>query len=93
MIEVTVVSHQYRCQTHKAMQYRHQFRHFGHFDFTRQVNADAAANNHGDDNPADIAGMRPDNCRQQRNRHAADTKQIALLRGFVFGQSRQAENK
>ncbi|MNT64199.1 hypothetical protein D3C71_1988460 [compost metagenome] len=65
------------------MQYRHQLWHFGHFDLLRQIDPNRTADNHRDDDPAHVAGIRPENGGDQRNRHPCDTKQIAPLGRFM----------
>ena len=93
VIQVAVKANQYRRQTNEAVQNRHQLRHLGHFNFFRQADTNCAADDHRHQNPGNIAGIRAKNRRDQRNRHPGDTVVVTLLRGFVFGKSRQAENK
>ena len=71
------------------MQHRHQLRHFGHLDLLGQIDADRAADDHGDDDPANVAGIRPQNGGDQRDRHAGDAEQVALLRRFMARQARR----
>ena len=93
VIQVAIETDQHRGQANEAVQHRHQFRHFGHLDLLRQIDADRTADDHGDDDPADVAGIRPQNGGEQRDRHTGDAEQVALLRRFMTRQARQAENK
>ncbi len=93
VVEIAVETHQYRRQTHKAVQDRHQLRHFGHFNAFCETNTDGSTDNHRHQNPRHVAGVRPEDGGNQRNRHPGDTKVIPLLRRFVFGKPRKAENK
>ncbi len=93
VIQIAVKAYQYGRQAHEAVQDRHQFRHFGHFDFLRQMDADGTTNHHSDDNPSHVAGFRPEDGRHQRNRHTGDTVHVALTGRLMFGKPGQAENK
>ena len=93
MLQVAVETHQHRCQTHEAVQDSHQLRHLGHLDLLRQTNTDRPADHHRKNNPADVAGVRPQDGSDQGNGHPGDAEIVALLRRFVFRQARQAENK
>ena len=79
MIDIAVDADQHRGQADKAVQNRDQFRHFCHFDFLRQTNPDSAANDHRQQDPDDISAVRAKDGGNQRNRHAADTKNIPAL--------------
>ena len=93
VLQIAVKANQHRRQANEAVQNRHQLRHLGHFDFLRQTNTDSAADDHRQQDPRDVAGVRPKDGGNQRNRHPGDTKVISLLRRFVFGKPRQTENK
>ena len=84
VIQVAVKAYQHRGQAHKAVQHGNQLRHFGHFDFLRQANTNRAADNHRQDDPRHVAGIRPENGRQQRDSHPGHPEQVTLLRGFVL---------
>ena len=93
MLQVAVKPYQHRRQAHEAVQDGHQLRHLGHFDLLRQTNTDCPTDHHREDNPADVAGVRTQNSGDQGDGHPGDAEIVALLRGFVFRQTRQAENK
>ena len=93
VVQVAVEAHQHCGQTHKAVQNRHQLRHLGHFNAFRQANTNRTADDHRHQDPRHVAGVRPEDGGDQRNRHPGDTKVIPLLRRFVFGKPRQTENK
>ena len=46
VIDIAIDADQHRGQANEAVQDRHQLRHFGHFDFLRQMDADGAADHH-----------------------------------------------
>ena len=93
VVQVAVEAHQHRRQTHEAVQNGNQLRHLGHFNAFRQTNTNRAADDHRHQDPRHVAGVRPKDGGNQRNRHPGDTKVISLLRRFVFGKPRQTENK
>ena len=93
MLQVAVKTHQHRRQAHEAVQDSHQLRHLGHLDLFRQTNTDRPADHHREDDPTDVAGVRPQNRGDQGDSHPGDAEIVALLRRFVFRQTRQAENK
>ena len=93
VLQVAVKAHQHRCQTHEAVQNRHQLRHFGHFNFLRQANTNRAADDHRQQDPRHVAGIRPEDGRNQCDSHPGNTVVVALLGRFVFGQTCKAKNK
>ncbi len=93
VVQVAVEAHQHRRQTHEAVQDRHQLRHLGHLNAFRQTNTNRPTDDHRHQDPGNVAGIGSEDGGNQRNRHPGDTKVITLLRRFVFGKSRQTENK
>ncbi len=84
MVQIAVKANQYRRQAHETVQNRDQLRHLGHLNFFRHADANRAANNHGDQNPCHVAGIRPKNGRQQRDRHPGNTEVIPLAGRFML---------
>ncbi len=93
MLQVAVEAHQHRGQTDEAVQHRHQLRHLGHFQFLRQANTNRPTDNHRQQDPRYVAGIRPEDGCDQGNRHTGDAVVVALLRRFVFGKPGETENK
>ena len=84
MLQVAVKTHQHRRKADEAVQHRHQLRHFGHFNFLRQTDTDGATDNHRQQDPRDVAAVRPQDGGDQRDRHPGNAEVVALLRGLVF---------
>ena len=84
VVEIAVKTNQHRRQADKAVQNRHQLRHLGHFHALRQANTNRPADDHRHQDPRHVAGIRPEDGRNQRNRHPGDTEVIPLLGGFMF---------
>ena len=61
MMQIAVKANQHCRQTHEAMQDRHQFWHFGHFNFLRQTDTNCPTNNHRQQDPANITRIRSKN--------------------------------
>ena len=88
-----VKADQYGRQTHEAVQYGNQLWHFGHFDFLRQIDTNGTTDHHGNDDPANVAGIWAKDGSDQRNGHPDYAKNVTLLGRFVFRQTRQTKNK
>ncbi|MNI56602.1 hypothetical protein D3C73_1116160 [compost metagenome] len=93
VIQVAVEANQHRSQPHEAVQHRHQFRHFGHFDLLGQIHADGTTDDHRDNDPAHVTGIRPEDGGDQRDRHPSHAEQVTLLGRFMARKTGQAENK
>ncbi|CST45738.1 Uncharacterised protein [Shigella sonnei] len=61
MMQIAVKANQHCRQTHEAVQDRHQFWHFGHFNFLRQTDTNCPTNDHRQQDPANITRIRSKN--------------------------------
>ncbi|XPE65932.1 hypothetical protein ACNKHR_26680 [Shigella flexneri] len=59
MLQIAVKANQYPATAHEAVQNRHQLRHLGDSTFFRQANTNRAADNHRQQDPRDVAAIRP----------------------------------
>ncbi len=94
-IDVTRIADQRRSQTNQAVHQRNQFRHLRHLHGARGIQSDAAAHQHGRDDPRNAGWryMRPEYGCQHRDGHADHAVQIAAPRGFRIGQPSETQDE
>ena len=82
-------------QADQAVHQRNQLGHLRHLHGAGSIEADAAADDHGADDPGDAGQADPraeDGC-QHGDGHADDAVEVAAPRGFRVGQTTEAENE
>ena len=94
-VDVARVADEARGEADQAVHQRDELGHLRHLHGARGVEADAAADDHGPDDPGQARhrDARTEDRRQHGDRHADDAVQVAAARGLGIGQPAEAQDE